>query len=46
MAALLAHRDKEGLTYAELAEQTGYSRATLSWWSWRLRRDAQSSFDG
>lgn len=44
MAALLAHRDQEGLTYAELAEQTGYSKSTLSWWNWRLRRDARSRF--
>lgn len=44
IAALLAHRDQEGLTYAELAELTGYSKSTLSWWSWRLRRDARSDF--
>lgn len=44
IAALLAHREKEGLTYAELAEQTGYSKSTLSWWSWRLRREARVRF--
>ena len=30
-----------GLTYQELSEATGISRSTLSWWSWRLRRDRQ-----
>jgi hypothetical protein len=44
IAALLAYREAEGLTYAELAEETGVAKATLSWWSWRLRRDSQQGF--
>ncbi len=34
----LRRRDREGLTYAELAELTGESRHTLSWWAWKLRQ--------
>ncbi len=36
---LLERRDREGLTYRELARQTGESPRTLAWWSSRLRRD-------
>ena len=39
IAALLARREREGLTYAELAEIAGIAKTTLSWWSWRLRRE-------
>lgn len=38
---LLALRDREGLTYAELASRTGESPNALSWWAWRLRRETQ-----
>ena len=41
IAALLALRDREGLTYEELSERCGLAAATLSWWSWRLRREAR-----
>lgn len=44
MAALLAQRESEGLTYAELAEQAGLAKSTVAWWSWRLRRDAREAF--
>ena len=39
IAALLARREREGLTYAELAEIAGIAKTTLSWWSWRLRKE-------
>lgn len=35
---LLERREREGLTYTELARESGLSAGTLSWWSWRLRR--------
>ena len=41
VAALLALRDREGLTYEELSERCGLAATTLSWWSWRLRREAR-----
>ena len=41
IAAYLAERDREGLSYAELAQRTGVRAATLSWWSWRLRKDGR-----
>jgi len=37
--AILDERDREGLTYDELAERTGVAKSTLSWWSWRRRRE-------
>ena len=39
IAAILDRRDREGLTYEELAERTGVAKSTLSWWSWRRRRE-------
>ena len=35
---LLERRERQGLTYRELARQTGESPRTLAWWSSRLRR--------
>ena len=35
---LLERRDREGLSYRELARRTGESPRTLAWWSSRLRR--------
>lgn len=35
---LLERREREGLTYPELARESGLSPKTLSWWSWRLGR--------
>ena len=39
MAALLARRERDGLTLRELSEKTGIPFGTLSWWSWRLRQE-------
>jgi transcriptional regulator with XRE-family HTH domain len=36
---LLARREREGLTYAELARRSGESAHALSWWAWRLRQE-------
>lgn len=38
MAALLARRERDGLTLRELSEESGIPFGTLSWWSWRLRQ--------
>ena len=38
MAALLARRERDGLSLRELSEETGIPFGTLSWWSWRLRQ--------
>jgi hypothetical protein len=35
----LRRRKREGLTYDELANVTGESRHTLSWWAWKLRQE-------
>ena len=45
MRRLLRRREREGLTYAELAELTGEQVHTLSWWAWRLRQESQSADD-
>jgi hypothetical protein len=39
MRRLLKRREREGLTYAELARESGESARALSWWSWRLRQE-------
>jgi hypothetical protein len=38
MAALLAQRERDGLSLRRLSEETGIPFGTLSWWSWRLRQ--------
>lgn len=38
MAALLARREREGLSLRQLAEESGIPSGTLSWWSWQLRQ--------
>src|SRR5262245_43322660 len=40
---LLERREREGLTYRELARRTGESPTTLAWWSSRLRRERSRS---
>lgn len=39
MRGLLERREREGLTYRELAEISGESANTLAGWAWRLRRE-------
>jgi len=39
MAALLARRERDGLSLRGLAEESGIPIGTLGWWSWRLRQD-------
>jgi transposase-like protein len=43
MRALMAHRVRRGLTWAELAEQSGVPRSTLHWWYRRLRDGSEST---
>jgi transcriptional regulator with XRE-family HTH domain len=48
MEALLARRDRQGLTFAQLSARSGVPVPTLSWWSSRLRRESpeRTSDDG
>ena len=39
MEALLARRERRGLTFAQLSAASGVPVTTLSWWSSRLRRE-------
>jgi transcriptional regulator with XRE-family HTH domain len=41
MRRLLARRDREGLTFAELAGRSGIPVGTLAWWSSRLRSERE-----
>ena len=43
MSRLLKERERGGLTYRELSERSGVPAHTLSWWSWKLRREAEDS---
>ena len=38
MAALLARRERDGLSLRQLSEESGIPFGTLSWWPWRLRQ--------
>ena len=40
MEALLARRERQGLTFAQLSSRSGVPAPTLSWWSSRLRRES------
>lgn len=40
VAALLARRDRDGLSLAALSAETGIPVGTLSWWSWKLRQES------
>lgn len=46
MAALLARRERDGLSLRKLAEATGIPFGTLAWWSWRLRQDSSGESGG
>ena len=46
MRRYLRRREREGLTYAELAAVTGESRHSLSWWAWKLRQDEAEGAEG
>lgn len=47
MAALLARRERDGLSLRGLAERSGIPIGTLAWWSWRLRqRDGGREVEG
>ncbi len=40
MVALLARREREGLSLRQLSEDSGIALGTVAWWSWRLRQHA------
>jgi hypothetical protein len=40
VAAVLARREREGLSLASLSADTGIPIGTLSWWAWRLRQES------
>ena len=42
MEALLARRQRRGLTYRELSAASGVPVPTLSWWACRLRREREA----
>ncbi|MGE3173058.1 MAG: hypothetical protein AB7O97_10575 [Planctomycetota bacterium] len=46
MSALLARRERDGLSLRELSDRSGIPLGTLSWWSWRLRQDAVDTAGG
>jgi len=39
MEALFARRQRRGMTWVELAEESGVPRSTLHWWYRRLREE-------
>ena len=39
MRRWLARRDRAGLTFRELSQQTGVPVGTLACWAWKLRRE-------
>lgn len=38
---LLERRDREGLTYAEIARMAGIRPSTMSTWAWRIRHEGR-----
>ena len=38
MRRLLVRRERQGLTFQELSEQSGIPAGTLAFWSWKLRQ--------
>lgn len=45
MAAMLARRERDGLSLRDLAERSGIPVGTLAWWSWRLRQERRQVDD-
>ena len=43
MRRLLSRRDRAGLTFRELSAESGVPMSTLSFWAWKLRREADES---
>jgi len=43
---LLRERERRGLTYRELSEQSGIPMATLAWWARKLEREAEDTDSG
>ena len=43
MRRVLGIREREGLTFRELAERTGVPAGTLTFWAWKLRKESRSS---
>ena len=42
MERLLRRRERQGLTYRELCENSGIPIPTLSWWSRKLKRESEA----
>ena len=42
---LLDRREREGLTFRELAERSGIPAGTLGSWAWKLRQEAAAQED-
>jgi hypothetical protein len=42
MRRLLGRREREGLTFRELAERTGVPVGTLASWAWKLRQESRT----
>ena len=43
MERLLHRRERQGLTYRELSEDSGIPIPTLSWWSQKLKRESEDA---
>lgn len=42
MRALLAERERDGLTFDELSRRSGVPAGTLGWWAGKLRRQREA----
>lgn len=45
MRAWLARRERRGLTFRELSDETGVPVGTLAFWAWKLRQEARADPD-
>lgn len=43
MRALLARRERSGLTFAELSRESGIPTGTLASWAWKLRQESDAA---